>query len=100
VPLHDHCPKTSAEAERPETVSRNARYGLVLFAVYLGLYAAFVLTSAFAPEVMERTPLAGVNLAILSGFGLIGSAFLLALIYGWLCRGEAAPQERSTENRR
>ena len=90
MPLHDHGPATAAETERPETVSRNARYGLILFAVYLVLYAAFVLTSAFAPRVMERTPVAGVNLAILSGFGLIGAAMLLALVYGWLCRGEAA----------
>lgn len=100
MPLHDHGPNATAEAERPETVSRNARYGLVLFAVYLALYAAFVLMSAFAPEVMERTPVAGVNLAVLSGFGLIGSAFLLALVYGWLCRGEAAPRDGAAEGRR
>ena len=74
------------------TIARNARYGLILFAVYLVLYATFVLVSAFAPGVMERTPVAGVNLAILSGFGLISAAMLLALVYGWLCRGEAAPR--------
>ena len=89
MPLHDHGPGLSAEAERAETVARNTRYGLVLFAVYLVLYGAFVLVSAFAPEVMERTPLGGVNVAILSGFGLIGAAFVLALLYGWLCRGDA-----------
>ena len=100
MPLHEHSPNTTGEAERPETVSRNARYGLVLFGIYLALYAAFVLTSAFAPEVMERTPLAGVNLAVLAGFGLIGSAFLLALVYGWLCRGEASPRDRGAEGRR
>ena len=65
---------------------RNARIGLKLFAVYLVLYTAFVLLNAFRPDVMERTA-AGVNLAVLSGFGLIAGAFVIALAYGWLCRG-------------
>ena len=85
----DHGPNRTGAGERPETVARNARHGLVLFAVYLLLYGTFVAVSAFAPELMERT-WAGVNLAILSGFGLIAAAFVLALIYGWLCRSEAA----------
>ena len=70
--------------------SRNARIGLVLFAVYLLLYGGFVLINALAPQTMETTPLAGVNLAILYGFGLIIAALVLSLVYGWLCR---APQQ-------
>ncbi|MHC4876155.1 MAG: DUF485 domain-containing protein [Planctomycetota bacterium] len=66
--------------------SRNARIGLVLFAVYLALYGGFVFLSAFSPESMESTPVAGVNLAILYGFGLIIAALILALIYGVICR--------------
>ncbi len=64
----------------------NARIGMVLFGVYLLLYGGFVFLNAFAPETMELTPLAGVNLAILYGFGLIIAALVLALIYGWLCK--------------
>jgi uncharacterized membrane protein (DUF485 family) len=71
------------------SMQRNTRQGLVLFFVYLVLYGGFVLINAFAPETMEKTPLAGVNLAILSGFGLILAAFLLAVIYGLLCRGRS-----------
>ena len=67
--------------------ARNLKIGLALFAVYLVLYGGFVLINAFSPESMEATPFAGVNLAILSGFGLIIAAFLLALLYGFLCRG-------------
>ena len=85
MPGLDHGTNVPDRTETPGTAARNSRYGLVLFAVYLVLYGAFVGVNAFAPEVMERTPLAGVNLAILSGFGLIGAAFLLAMIYGWLC---------------
>lgn len=65
--------------------TRNSRIGLVLFAVYLLLYGGFVFLNAFAAEVMETTPIAGVNLAILYGFGLIVAALVLALIYGFLC---------------
>ena len=60
----------------------NARLGLVLFTVYALCYAAFVFTNAFAAEAMERQPIAGLNLAVLSGFGLIVLALVLALIYG------------------
>jgi uncharacterized membrane protein (DUF485 family) len=63
----------------------NSRIGLLFFAVYLILYSCFVLLAAFFPDVMERTPLAGVNLAIWYGFGLIAAAILLALVYGWIC---------------
>ncbi|MCA9071719.1 MAG: DUF485 domain-containing protein, partial [Planctomycetaceae bacterium] len=69
----------------PEITARNTRYGLILFTVYLVIYGAYVLANAFAPTIMENT-IAGVTLAILSGFGLIIAAFVLALIYGWLCR--------------
>ena len=42
----------------------------------------FVLMNAFVPEMMEQTPVAGVNLAVLFGFGLIIVAFVLSMIYG------------------
>ncbi|MEM7810647.1 MAG: DUF485 domain-containing protein [Planctomycetota bacterium] len=67
--------------------------GRVLFGVYLALYSAFVLTNAFAPGVMERTPVAGLNVAVLSGFGLIVAAVLMALLYEWLGPGGPAVVE-------
>ena len=68
--------------------SRNTRLGLVLFAVYLVFYGGFVLLAAFSPDSLAVLPWAGVNLAIWYGFGLILAALLLALIYGWICRGD------------
>ena len=82
----DHGPNSTDEVEHPTIISRNTRYGLVLFAIYLVCYAAYVLTNAFAPHLMESTPVAGLNLAVLSGFSLIALALLLAVLYGWLCR--------------
>lgn len=73
--------------------TRNARIGVVLFAIYLLLYGTFVGLAAFSPDAMEVTPLAGVNLAIWYGFGLIIAAIVLALVYGWACRREV-PRRR------
>jgi uncharacterized membrane protein (DUF485 family) len=78
--------------------TRNARIGMVLFGVYLLLYGGFVLINAFSPSTMELTPIEGVNLAILYGFGLIVAALLLALLYGWLCR-EDAPDAGASDSR-
>ena len=46
----------------------------------------------FFPEKMEVTPLAGVNLAIWYGFALIVVALVLALLYGFLCRGSGGQE--------
>jgi uncharacterized membrane protein (DUF485 family) len=78
-------------------VNRVNRIGLSLFAVYLVLYGGFVLLAAFSPQTMEVTPLAGVNLAIWYGFGLIVAAFLLALVYGWASR--AKPDQNNAAGR-
>ena len=81
----DHGPAHPEEVEDEVQVARRARLGLWLFAIYCVAYGAFMLVNAFAPKVME-TAFGGVNLAIWSGFGLIGGALLLALVYAWLCR--------------
>jgi uncharacterized membrane protein (DUF485 family) len=44
-----------------------------------------VLLTAFAADWMQ-TEIGGVNVAIYSGVGLIAGAFVLALVYLWLCR--------------
>lgn len=69
---------------------RNARVGLVLFAVYAAFYAAFVLTNALCAEWMDARLFAGLNLAVLSGFGLIALAMVLALVYGLLAKSPEA----------
>jgi uncharacterized membrane protein (DUF485 family) len=77
--------------------ARNARLGLILFGIYLVIYGSFVVINAVAPELMEATPVAGVNLAILYGFALIISAFALSLLYGWLCRTAPAGSTNTGE---
>ena len=77
------CGRKSVELEAADR--RNARLGIVLFIIYLLVYAAFVGLCAFSLKTME-TPLLGVNLAVVYGFGLIGFAFVLAMIYMWMCK--------------
>lgn len=67
----------------------NARLGLVLFFIYLVLYAGFVLVSAFMADSLDWRPAGGLNLALLWGFGLIVTALVLALVYGLLAKTES-----------
>ena len=77
--------------------TRNARIGLVLFAVYVLLYGGFILLNTLAPQTMEATPIAGINLAILYGFGLIIAALVMAVLYGLICTAEGdVPQDDAT----
>ena len=85
----DHTASHPKEVEDMVLAARNAKYGMVLFIIYLLIYGGFVVISAFWPEVMAREALFGVNLAITYGFALIAIAMVLALIYTWLCRGRA-----------
>ena len=77
--------------------SRNSRNGLILFAVYLLFYGGFVVINAFDPASMERTPIAGLNLAVLYGFGLIIGAVVLSAIYGVLC-GDASGNSSGSDH--
>jgi uncharacterized membrane protein (DUF485 family) len=92
--LH-HGPTPGAEIEPPENPAiqaRNARLGLRLFAVYGLIYGLYVIIGAFFPGVMNAR-LAGVNVAVVWGFGLIVLAFLMALVYGWLCNRPLAESQ-------
>ena len=83
-PIHE---LTNTAAER-----YNRRLGLWLFALYLALYVGFVGIIFADYRIMARQVFAGLNLAIVYGFGLILAAFVLALIYFVACRREAADE--------
>jgi uncharacterized membrane protein (DUF485 family) len=71
--------------DHPHVVSRNARYGLILFVLYVVLYGGFVFLAVFATPMMGKVMPGGANLAIAYGLALIGVALLLALVYVVLC---------------
>jgi uncharacterized membrane protein (DUF485 family) len=94
----DHGTADSPESIDAEQVARNTRIGLKLFFIYSAIYAGFVALNAFRPDLMERTPIGGINVAILYGFGLIVGALVLSLFYGWLCHAPE-PVERARGER-
>ena len=98
------CPRTLRTETPPRHRSQNAwdynaRVGLLLFAVYLALYGGFIDLSAFNREVMARPSLGGMNLAIVYGFALIVAAFVLAVVYMFLCKPEPAGDDDGTARR-
>ena len=76
-------------------MNSSARLGLILFGIYLLTYIVFVLMNALVPEMMEQTPLAGINVAILFGVGLILLAFVLSLFYGIFAGNSSATVTRT-----
>jgi uncharacterized membrane protein (DUF485 family) len=80
------------QSELSPAARYNARLGIGLFILYLIIYVVFVLLSAFAPNVMSKPVIGGVNLAVVYGFALIGLAFVLAMIYMWMCRREPSDE--------
>jgi uncharacterized membrane protein (DUF485 family) len=78
-------------------LTHNARFGLVLFLIYLVLYIGFVLLSAWAQSFMGRPSFGGMNVAVVYGFTLIIAAFVLAMIYMAFCKSDPAPIPDLTE---
>jgi uncharacterized membrane protein (DUF485 family) len=67
--------------QKPPTRQRVHRLGLGLFIAYVMMYAGFMGLVLVWPEALSWRPVAGVNLAILSGLGLIVAAIVLAVIF-------------------
>lgn len=81
----DHGPAKPDELEDMELAAANARTGMVLFAIYFVLYAAYVGLAAFSYQTFATpTPLTGM-LSIDFGMALIIGAMAIAVLYGWLC---------------
>ncbi len=78
--------------------SKNARIGILLFCVYSLFYLGFVLVNAFAPDLADWKPVAGLNLAIIWGFSLIALALILALIYGAVCSTDRESAHEKVED--
>jgi uncharacterized membrane protein (DUF485 family) len=78
--------------EAPSTGRAGGALRFWLFALYLVAYLAFMILTAFDRALMASSPFGGANVAVIYGFGLIAGAIVLALLYWWLCRAEAAPR--------
>lgn len=67
------------------SIAYKTRLGVILFFVYLLVYAGFVLIGVFYPDLMGIKTLAGLNLAFVYGMGLIVLAIIMGLVYNYFC---------------
>jgi uncharacterized membrane protein (DUF485 family) len=90
----------AAKAEKDLASDWKAKLGIKLFWFYCIVYMGFVGLAVFATESMKKPVLAGTNLAIIYGMGLIIFAILLGLVYNHLCtkkEDELNAKEREAE---
>ncbi|WP_263260857.1 DUF485 domain-containing protein [Pseudomonas sp. RIT-PI-S] len=73
-----------------ELVAKRERFAWILSAIMLGLYSAFILLIAYAPQVLGTRLSEGSSITwgIPIGVGLIVSAFVLTAIYVQRANGE------------
>ncbi len=94
---HDPAPELA-----PDPASRyKSRLGVWMFLFYCLVYAGFVFTNVLTEgEAMQIMVVAGLNLAVVFGMGLIILALVMALIYNALCTAkekELADQSNTGE---
>lgn len=69
------------ELGEDRSIPRKTRLGLILFFIYLAIYAGFVVIGTLYPQLLGETVLAGLNLAYIYGMGLILLAIVMGLVY-------------------
>lgn len=82
------------DSDPPAAPPNASRLGLCLFTAYTLLYLGFVFINAFSADTMETIVVAGLNLAIVYGFGLIIAAIILAFVYGFATKD---PEQTSSQ---
>jgi uncharacterized membrane protein (DUF485 family) len=75
----------AANLNTDNSAKKKSRLGLVLFAIYLAVYAGFVFIGLYKPELMGEKILGNQNLAIVYGFGLIVLAIIMGFVYNLIC---------------
>lgn len=68
-----------------EAAAYKRRLGLWMLLVYGMLYVIFIVINVVSPATMGVIVIGGLNLAVVYGFALIIIAFILAIVYNWLC---------------
>lgn len=77
--------KPAAPVGKDPAAPYKMQLGVWMFIAYALFYGGFVVINLVAPELMELTVLAGLNLATVYGFALIIVALVQAIIYDWFC---------------
>ncbi len=83
----------AAPASKDYAIAYKTQLGVWMFLCYCVFYAGFVAINLYAPQLMEKIVLAGLNLATVYGFALIIVALAQAMVYNAMC----GKQERLLE---
>ena len=75
----------AAEVGIENASKKKARLGVWFFFIYLFFYAGFVAIGVLNYELLAIEVVAGLNLALIYGIGLIIFAVLLGILYNYLC---------------
>jgi uncharacterized membrane protein (DUF485 family) len=75
----------AAKAGKDPAFAYKRRLGVIMFIVYAAIYAGFVVVNLVTPQHMGDILFAGLDLAVVYGFGLIVLALVLALVYNAAC---------------
>ena len=70
---------------KDNAADKKAKIGIWLFLLYSAVYAVFVAIAVTSYESMSEIVIAGQNLAVVFGFGLIVFAIILGIIYNIIC---------------
>jgi uncharacterized membrane protein (DUF485 family) len=73
------------------------RLGAINFVIYALVYVGFVAVNLLFPSLMEKSVIAGLNVAVAYGFGLILLALIMALIYNRGCGKQELKLRESRE---
>ncbi|MCP5052685.1 MAG: DUF485 domain-containing protein [bacterium] len=68
-----------------ETTDIKTKLGLILFGIYALIYTGFIVINTLSPQTMGVRIFAGLNLAVVYGFGLIILAIVMGVIYNHIC---------------
>ena len=79
--LHEPAAQSGKDPAFPE----KRRLGVRLLWVYAFIYVVFIAINVINAKMMEIIVVAGLNLAVVYGFGLIILALVMALVYSWMC---------------
>lgn len=91
--------KPAVELGVDNAAKKKARLGVWFFFIYLLFYAGFVAIGVLNYELLATQVVAGLNLAIFYGMGLIIFAVLLGILYNYYCsRYEDELNEKGAES--
>jgi uncharacterized membrane protein (DUF485 family) len=87
----------AVELGKDNSIEKKTKLGVILFWVYMIVYAGFVVIGTLSPKTLGLDFIGGVNLAIIYGMGLIILAGIMGLVYNFFCTNFEKQMNREME---